>query len=75
MADVIEAYFSTPPDPIHELVFYDALDKVGTKASSIAELAVPPDPCIPEVEEALIAVESAAMAIVETVYGSMPLPG
>jgi hypothetical protein len=70
--DVIEAFDTLPPDPCHEEEFIAALGKVGSKASSIAERAFPPDPCAPEVEEALEAVKSAALGIVETVYGSMP---
>jgi len=63
--DVIEAIPAVPPDPCRE--FLAALDKVRDKAQSIAERAYPPDPCTPEVEEAVDAVRSAAQAIVDTV--------
>jgi hypothetical protein len=68
--DVIEAYPAypaVPPEPCHEEEFRAALDKVGSKASSIAEREYPPDPCTPEVEDALNAVFDAAQAIVEAV--------
>ena len=70
--DVIEACVAVPPDPCHEEEFMAALNKVGDEAASIVRGAHPPDPCSPEVEEALEAVESAAQAIVDTVRPTMP---
>jgi hypothetical protein len=75
LTGVILAFLGQPPDPYHEEKFFDALGKVGDKAASMAERAsIPPDPVTPEVEEALNAVESAALEIVNAVYGSIPLP-
>jgi len=49
-------------------VFWTALHNVGDMALNIADFAaVPPDPCSPEIRQAFLEVELAAMEIVRTI--------